>query len=108
MARNSDDIYDSDWSMEAVGIIRERLIRDMIFWVSPEVISQTPGWLRQILTIVELFLILDEIHGISICEEAQLNRWQTLFFNVWDAEWDAEEAVDPYRTYAYRVQYRDL
>jgi hypothetical protein len=111
MSRWADGIYGSDSSLDFSGSIMNAIIDDMVFWFSPEQVQQSPEWLSEVLTLVEVLLIFDT-HDVGTTvslsrEEVNLKRWQDTFFQVWDANWNSEkEDEPPYRSSQYRIEHQ--
>jgi hypothetical protein len=114
MGRWGDGIYESDSALDFFfGTITKRLIRDMVFWFSPEQVDQSARWLTEVLTLIEIFLIFDELKIGTIADPSlhpsAVKRWRRAFFKVWDAEWDSPDLENAgYRMSAYRVEHRHI
>lgn len=114
MARDGDGIYESDAGFDALRDIKEDVMREAVYWFAPEQVEQDVHWLKQVLTVIEMLLILAEDKwGYRFVEKgATIRRWQAMFFNIWDAEWndrlsDYSDPI-PYSEFAYRVEQRML
>ncbi|MEO8612752.1 MAG: hypothetical protein ABI690_32965 [Chloroflexota bacterium] len=100
MARSGDTIYEDDSAAAQFAVISNLLEREINYWCLPEKITNHPGWLAQVLAVVEVMLLF-EIHGIGssvYLEEPQTAmRWRETILHVWDGDWKP----DDYYVYPY-------
>lgn len=103
MGRWGDELYESDGTLDYFHIsITKPIERELAFWLSPEQVTHDGRWLAQVLTVIELILLLKRNNngGDPFMENPKaVRRWREVFFSVWDGEWQTEP--DNYRYYAY-------
>lgn len=120
MGRFGEGVYGSDSSLDYFSDIGDRIVREIMFWTSPEQIFYGTRWIIETITIVEVILIFDKYQigspSFLMDRDLTVKRWRKDFFGVWDAEWDeplphyvksADEGY-PFRTYDNRVQHREV
>lgn len=113
MGRWGKGIYESDSALDFFDKITFRFLREIAYWLSSEQIVHDTFWIRRIITVLELMLLFDKNKiGSTVYlhdQQEAIKRWDTLFFKVWDAEWDDEEdKLNSYAGYSFRKEHRHL
>jgi hypothetical protein len=103
MGRWGDELYESDSARDYFLIaVTKKIERELAFWLSPEEVDHDSWWLSEVLTVVELILLLkrNESGGdVFIDNPRAVQRWREVFFSVWDGEWHPKSRN--FKAYAY-------
>lgn len=95
MGRWGDKIYESDAALDYFVIFTERIEREIVYLFAPEQIRHNTAWLTKVLGVVEIVLLFDQHDMGSLSflsyQSTAAKRWEELFFNVWDAQWNDEK-----------------
>ena len=111
MSRSGTTNFDSDTAFDYFSeLIADRLEREIEYWVSPEHVYPEGSWLANVITVVEIMLLLeqDDIgHSVYIRHQSAVQRWRNAFMSVWDSQWVSETNYPKeLNDEAYRKQHR--
>jgi hypothetical protein len=104
-------IYDSDQALDYLSTITDQIEREIAYWTSPEQVHAESWWLAQVLTVIEVMLLLEDKGSMAYMhDEAAVWRWREVFLSAWDGDWDDSGASYhepyPYARPDYRQQHR--
>ncbi|QPC81548.1 hypothetical protein G4Y79_17900 [Phototrophicus methaneseepsis] len=110
MTRWADGIYDSDAALDYFSTITDWLERELAYWLSPENVQHHSRWVAEVMSVIELILLFERYHKGSedyVCDRRAVQRWRTIFFDIWDDEWDVVAKNDfPHNRQAFREKER--
>lgn len=107
MGRWGDDIYQSDAALDYQATITSRLERELLYWLSPEQLTNDSGWVASVLAVIEVMLLFEQHEvgsSVYIRDEKAVQRWREVFLSVWNGGW--QDTSYSYGDPEYRKKHR--
>jgi hypothetical protein len=112
MGRWGNELYESDSALDFHYLFTKQVERELAFLLSPEQIKDDNRWVANVLTVLELVLLLEKHHMsiyVFVSNEKAVLRWRETFLSIWDKEWESKHAsyvTSIYDSLEYRKQHR--
>jgi hypothetical protein len=110
-----EGVYDSDTGFAHFHDIADLLKREIAYQLSPEHIRNRGDWLASVLAVVELILLFEKNDigsTIHFRDEKVVQRWSSVFFSVWDGDWQEDNKYSSFTDILddseYRKQHRQI